>query len=542
MNLFGGKLFSRPVLGLEIASRSVRAVWVRKQEGRAEIVDSAVELRGSGEEDLLPALGRIARRTRQAYPETVACFSGGEFREGASLLPPMPEKELADYLRMNVVPADAEDPAGLAIKYSASPVRPAGNKRSVITQTVPSAVLKTLLDRLGRFDLLPSRLIFPGAAYRALLPSAPSRVLLAAIGRERTTVYLYREGELAFVRREERLGLDSLIEAMTAEIAVPGGTARLKPERAEEFRRSFGVPGPERLGEKVDGLAVAEIWPLLRSWCDRLASALRDGALFYRRQFDPGRVEAVFLTGEGASTPGLAGYLEKILGLETSLLPLPEICRRSQPLNEEEKQGELSELSAALGAALSSPRETNLLSPRDRLTRRLLLPLRVLWFVLPAAALFFLAMGRLAVREREQIETRTASLSAAAADLRSIRDESRRRQAEIRRLEERENFYRRILEYPDLWIGVLGEVSRLIPDSLVLNRMELVRREGTSRLLLSGHIRPGESHPKQTLTSFLRELGTSPFFREPRNLSAGDDDTGLYRFSFLIDLRRGEGS
>ncbi len=542
MNWFARKMFSRPVLGLEITSRLVKAVWIRKEEGRVEIVDDAVEKRGPGEEDLLPALGRIARRSRQAYPETIACFSGGEFREGASLLPPMPEKELTAYLRMNIAPGGSEDPGDFELKFSASPVRPAGNKRPVITQTFPPEVFKALLDRLGRSDLLPSRLIFPGAAYRGLLPSAPSQILLAAIGRERTNVYLYREGELAFVRREERLGLDSLIEALTAEIAVPGGTARLTPERAEEVRKNIGVPDPARLEEKVDGLTLSEIWPLLRSWCDRLAGALQDATLFYRRQFDPGRVEAVYLTGDGASTPGLASYLGKSLGAAASLLPLPETCRWSPAALRGDLEGETPELAAALGAAISSPREANLLPPRDRLTRRLLLPLRVLWFVLPAAALFFVAMGRMAGRERERLETRTAALSAADADLRLIREESRRRQARVRELEEREIFYRRILEYPDLWIGILGEVSRLIPDSLILNRMDLDRREGETLLRLAGHSRPGEEDPEQNLTAFLRELGNSPFFREPRNLAAGEDETGLYRFSFSTVLRRGRGS
>lgn len=544
MSLFRGKLFSRPVLGLEVGSGSVKAVWVRREEGRAEIIDAAVESRAGDERDLLPALERIARRSRHSYPEIVALFSGKDIRESASLLPPMPEKELAGHLRMNLDRAGAEEMAEPELGFSVSPVRPAGKKLAVITQAAAGPVFKRLLNQLGRADLLPSRLIFPGAAYRALLPPGPPGILVAAIGREKTVVYLFQDGELAFVRPEDRLGLDSLTAAMTAEIAVPGGTARLSPERARETWQTIGVPGEERMGETIDGLSLQEIWPLLRTWCDRLAEALRDGALFHRRQFEPGRIEAVFLTGEGAAIPGLAEYLEASGGPAVGPLPRPEYCRPAPGIFREPGEEVPGHLQGALGAALTSGKEAELLPPRDRITRRLLIPLRILWFALPAAAVFLLALGRMTEKQAVRTEIRAEALAASAAELREIRDESRRIAARERELAEREIYYRRILEYPDLWIGVLGEVARLLPETLVLNRVELARRDGEPVLALAGRFigGAGDPLPGRTLTAFARQLGASPFFREPRNLSAGEDRDGVYRFSFSIPLKRGEGS
>ncbi len=546
MKIISHNLFSRIVLGLEIGPGAAKAVWVRREEGRREIIEAAIERPAPGESDLLPALGRIARRTRHSYPEIITCFSGQEIRESASLLPPMSAGELAAYLRINPAPAGSAGLENPELGFSVSPVRPAGNKRAVIIQAAPGPVFKRLLDQLGRSNLLPSRLIFPGAAYRNLLPPQPGGVLVAAIGRERTIVYLYQDRELAFVRREERLGLGDLFAAMTAEIAVPGGTARLKPERAEETWKTFGVPGPDRLKEEVDGLPLYEIWPLIRTWCDRLAAALRDGILFHQRQFEPGRVEAVFLTGEGGSVPGLAAYLEENCGQAVAPLPLGEECRWADEPPRNKWEPEITRIQGALGAALASGKETDLLPARDRITRRLLLPLRILWFALPAAALFLLALGRVAGREAELAETRARSLAAAASDLREIRDQGLRRADRVRELSRREIFYRRILEYPDLWIGVLREVARLLPPSLVLDRMELARRDSESVLTLSGHFpggpdpRSGED-PGRTLTAFARELGASPFFQEPRNLAAGKDELGVYRFSFFTALRREDG-
>ncbi len=546
MKIFSHKLFARTVLGLEIGPGAVKAVWVRREEGRREIVEAAIEHPAPGESDLLPALGRIARRTRHSYPEIITFFSGKEIRENASLLPPMSARELAAYLRINPVPAGTADLESPELGFFVSPVRPAGNKRAVITQAAPGPLFKRLLDQLGRSNLLPSRLIFPGAAYRNLLPPQPGGVLVAAIGRERTMVYLYQDRELTFVRREERLGLVDLFTAMTAEIAVPGGTARLKPERAEETWKTFGVPGPDRLKEEVDGLPLYEIWPLIRTWCDRLAAALRDGTLFHNRQFEPGRVEAVFLTGEGGSVPGLAAYLEENCGQAVAPLPLGGECRWAGEPAREKWEPEITRIQGALGAALASGKETDLLPARDRITRRLLLPLRILWFALPAAALFLLALGRVAGREAELAEGRARSLAAAAADLREIRDQSLRQADRVRELSRRELFYRRILEYPDLWIGVLREVARLLPPSLVLDRMELARRDGESVLSLSGRFswgpdRKSGEDPGRTLTAFARELGTSPFFQEPRNLAAGQDELGVYRFSFSTALLREDG-
>jgi hypothetical protein len=87
----------------------------------------------------------------------------------------------------------------------------------------------------------------------------------------------------------------------------------------------------------------------------------------------------------------------------------------------------------------------------------------------------------------------------------------------------------------------------LVPDQVVLNKL-ILDHVGEERLLtfegkiVAGTGRdPARERPEQILTTFTRRLMSSYFFSDARKLEAGEDDTGTFRFAFLISLRSREG-
>ena len=538
--------FSRMTLGLEIGSSSVKAVWVLPASGGGEIVDFAIEELDRETGDLTGPLARIARKVKGPCRQMIAVFSGEGVYEGASLLPPMPEKEMANFLRMSLIDKGSIDFFDPVIKFIISRVKPVGKKRALMTLAADSPDWKKLLNQVKRGRISLTSLIFSGSAYENIIPPSVDNLLLVDIGARKTLFYLYRDGELAFIRREENLGANDLTFDMTMEMVTPEGVVQLKPDQAEEIKRQFGIPRHEQMGDKAGGIVLNEVWPMLRPWCDRLVTAVKDAMIFHQQHFGPDRIKVIYLTGGGALLPHLRDYLADNCGREVALLPTPDrLTWESEALRKEFAR--LSpRLQSALGAALENGENPNLLPLKNIISRKLLLPLRILWIILPFFAITLVALGlaigkqvRLSTTREEQLGCVLSRRQASAEEWRGVFSK------------ERENFQarqfiRRAHRYPELWIGVFGEISRLLPNRIILNWLTLKHTGAEGIFTFEGMVVAGDrpvldrDQPEQILTSFTRHLMESPFFSDARNLEARDDESGIFRFTFTVLLQRWE--
>ena len=544
--LFGNP-FSRMTLGLEIGSSSVKAVWVCPGSGGGEIVDFAIEELNPETGDLTGPLARIARKVKVSYLKTVAVFSGEGIYEGASLLPPMPEKEMGNFLRMTLIDKGALDLSDPVIKFFISRVKPGGKKRAVMTQAADSPDWKKLLDQVSRSRVSLTSLIFNGAAYESILPPSVENVLLIDISARKTLLYLYRDGALAFIRREAMLGSDDLTRDMTMEMATQGGTVRLNPDQAEEIKRRFGIPRPEQLEDRAGGIPLNEVWSMLRPWCDRLVAAVKDSMTFYHQHFSPARIKTIYLTGGGSLPPNLSDYLADNCGCEAAMLPTPDSLIWSSEAIREEFTRSSPRLQSALGAALETGKQTNLLPLKNIVSRKLLLPLRVLWIILPFFATALGALGLVTAKQVRLSTIREEQLASVLSSRQAVAEKWRRVFSEEKEILQTRQFIRRALRHPDLWIGAFREISRSLPDRIILNwlTMKHTGEEGLltfeGRVITGGRDESDRDRPEQILTSFTRRLMNSPFFSDARNLEAGEDESGIFRFTFMVSLQREEG-
>jgi len=142
------------------------------------------------------------------------------------------------------------------------------------------------------------------------------------------------------------------------------------------------------------------------------------------------------------------------------------------------------------------------------------------------------------IRER-QLASVLSSRQAAA-------EEWRRVFSKEREIIQARQFIRRAQRHPDLWIGAFWEISRLLPDRVILNWLTMKHTGEEGLLTIEGRVvigdreDPDRDRPEQILTSFTRHLMESPFFSDARNLEAGEDESGLFRFTFTVLLQRWE--
>jgi Tfp pilus assembly PilM family ATPase len=541
-----GNPFSRMTLGLEIGSSSVKAVWVLPVSGGWKIVDFVIEELDRETWDISGPLSRIARKVKVPCRQMVAVFSGEGIYEGASILPPMPEKEMANFLRMTLIDKGSLDLSDPVIKFIVSRVKPVGKKRAVMTLAADSPVWKKLLNQVSRSRISLTSLVFGGTAYENFIPPSVDNLLLVDIGARKKLFYFYRDGALVFIRREEMLGADDLTRDMTMEMVTPEGTVRLNPEQAEEIKRQFGIPGHEQMEDKAGGIVLNEIWPMLRPWCDRLVTAVKDSMIFYQQHFGPDRIKVVYLTGGGALLLHLRDYLADNCGREVALLPAPDnLTWASETLRDEFAQS-APRLQSALGAALETGAKPNLLPFKNIISRKLLRPLRVLWIILP---FFAIALGVLGLATGKQVRLSTIreeQLGRVLSSRQAAAEEWRRVFSKEREIIQARQFIRRAQRHPDLWIGAFWEISRLLPDRIILNWLTMKHTGEEGLLTIEGRVvigdreDPDRDRPEQILTSFTGRLMESPFFSDARNLEAGEDESGLFRFTFTVLLQRWE--
>ena len=539
-------LFPDLSLGLEIGNSSIKAVWFRPRAGGAEVVDSLfIDLSGE-QEGIKGALARIVKAERISFPRTQAVITRKGFYEGASLLPPMPEKELGGFLQMNLVEKGGLDLDDPVIDFFISPVKPSVKKQAAITRIVDRGLWQRLIRQLNRSRLSLQGVNYTGLAFENIIPEDERDILLVRIGSDKSTFYLFRNRRLAYVRRQDRLGGDDLTRGMTMELVTPKGRLSLSRQKAEEIKATIGIPDREKYRQTVAGITLDEIWPLMRPWTDKLINAIRDSIAQYKRNFSPATITRVYLTGGGAIMPGLCQHLDANISEKVKILPLPEdITFRSDSVRKKFSTHQ-NRFLLALGSGRCRPGKNNLLSLKNRIMSKLIIPFRLLWIILPLAAITFVGMGVISASRTDILLAEKAELSRRFASLRSFQG----RRDDIKRLEAEINRARTLtvtpLRYPLLWPGILWETAEAAPPNLLLNRMEMEHRGNRGVIFLKGTIvkSPGgrAKNPEDILNLFIRKLLTSPFFSEvkDRKLVKIPGEPGA-EFSFHLYLQRSSG-
>ncbi len=314
-------------IGLEIGTRTVRAVWTAGGRGwerrvRTRAADAAATLA----QDLAALLGPLRRRRLSAALALVAPASSVRLLTIRARDAKHVPAALADALP-GVLPFE------IARAQISHQVRRSSRAGDAADYTVSVAAcereaLAPMLDALWRAGWAPSAVVPSGAALAQAAAaggrSAHDTVLLVDLGASRTTVTLLDEGSLAY-SRDVALGVEHMTEALTGQISVGGVTWRLSWEDAERLLRETGMPASDQIlrfgGRELPASAyLGLVQPIL----EHVLSEIRRTMAFGSQTASVASPQRVLLSGPGGVMPGLAEWCGQHLGLPTELLDVSQ--------------------------------------------------------------------------------------------------------------------------------------------------------------------------------------------------------------------------
>ena len=142
------------------------------------------------------------------------------------------------------------------------------------------------------------------------------------------------------------LGYETLVEALISNRGVGA------PE-AEALRINVGLSGEDPPAGDYEAVTVAEIHEVLDVAAEAFADEIRRSIDYYHSQENEGSISRVLLSGEGALTRNVCGYLTQALHLGVQLgNPLQHITENKTQWAEPDLQAMSPRLAIALGLAL----------------------------------------------------------------------------------------------------------------------------------------------------------------------------------------------
>ncbi|MBI5637934.1 MAG: pilus assembly protein PilM [Nitrospinae bacterium] len=417
---------------------------------------------------------------------------------------------------------------------------------------------------LSRSPFRPIALTVVPAALDALLEH--SRIIdtsvpvsFISISGAHIGVYIFEGGGIRFTR-DIGFGGDGFTDALTGAYEAEGGGIAVSREEAETLVAFFGIPRGDSLGAHGPrGISGETVLARLQPALDKMVTELGRSLDYYRNEYQHSSVPPAYLIGSAVRIKNLAEYLTDALGCRFSVYnPFGDFIAAEGPgLAAARDNG--AACAVAVGVALDQGRRINLLPEKKRWSPRNWLRAR-----LPAAAaacycLLVLGAGLAGTAYRKSLDAQIAEVEGKIAVLKRAHDAGaviEAKMADIRG--EIGAIDARKAAYPELegrgigWKELYGEVGRLMPDDMALDR--LIFRFGNTKeyaadgvmygrqALFEGRVRGGAGGQVKTLEQFLEKMRDSAFFTHATLISsrevAADGGNAYLKFTLAADIRR----
>ncbi len=142
------------------------------------------------------------------------------------------------------------------------------------------------------------------------------------------------------------LGYETLVEALMSNRGI-------EAHEAEALRINVGLSGGDPPAGDYEATTVAEIHEVLDVAAEAFADEIRRSIDYYHSQENEGSISRVLLSGEGALTRNVSGYLTQALHLAVELgNPLQHITENKTQWAEPDLQAMSPRLAIALGLAI----------------------------------------------------------------------------------------------------------------------------------------------------------------------------------------------
>ena len=310
------------------------------------------------------------------------------------------------------------------------------------------------------------------------------------VGYNFSELLIFHDGEFVFSRKLPVAGQDFTRE-MTQSLTSDLGKTELTLEEAETIKKKYGLIGSGNSEVLDDKISSTQVISLLRPNLEKLVTEIERSFSFYREKEQGSVVESLVLLGGGSNLKNLTMKLNESLGIPAQLGNPVSALPLSEPslLNDEPETA--NRFASALGVALASPDDINLLPIEIKQQTRLLIK-RSTIKALVTAVIVILVLVYAGMRIK--LGAYDKRIAAAELELTALSP----------RIEElpKRAFIGSIINQRIYWGDALKEISNLVPEQICLTEMNV--KEKT--LTLKGEIKSPSMVREQVLTGFMRSL------------------------------------
>jgi type IV pilus assembly protein PilM len=253
---------------------------------------------------------------------------------------PIPLQDaILDYQVLSMVPATEDDGGRQRVLIVAA-------QRDMILQFTEVAKKAGLvLDGIDLQAFALMRSVAPRVAFVDQGAMGADGAALVNIGSGLTDLVVAVGGQPQFTR-VVNLGYETLVRALIDDRGVE------LPE-AEVLRIYVGLSGPDQAVGEYEPSTVAEVHEVLDAACEAFADEISRSIDYYHSQDNEGQVSQVLVSGEGALTRNICGYLSRTLHLPVELgRPLQYVTENKTKVPDPDLQAMSPRLAVAVGLAL----------------------------------------------------------------------------------------------------------------------------------------------------------------------------------------------
>jgi type IV pilus assembly protein PilM len=220
-------------------------------------------------------------------------------------------------------------------------------QRGMISQFVEAAKKAGLtVDGIDLQAFALMRSVAPPVAFVAVgAPQTADAAALVNIGSGITNLVVAVNDVPQFTR-VINIGYEGLVQALVDNRALTRG-------EADALRINVGLSGADPAVGDLEPSTVVEIHEVLDAACEAFADEIRRSVDYYHSQENEGQIGTLLLSGEGALTRNICGYLSQALHLGVQLgNPLQHITENKSQVAQPDLEAMSPRLAIALGLAI----------------------------------------------------------------------------------------------------------------------------------------------------------------------------------------------
>ena len=524
------------MLGIDLRVTSIKVVEVERKDanyvlknwGMTEVPYQLIDKHPQLEDAKVDALRKLMATGKMKAREAIVVAGGPDTAVKLFSLAELPRSEAADAIKWKFA-EDIPYPIEEAI-FSFYPL-PKGEVFTEKTDYFAACInrkfdleMEYILNKAGL--KLAGITVLPDAIqelYRSEINKPDEKITsIIYMGKRSTNISIFRQGNFEF-NRELSIGGENITRAMSGILVSPEGRVEVTPEEAERIKVEYGVPVNLENFPKLSEIPLSQLQAMVRPALEKMLSEIARTFEYYKGQTGEGAVNKIILTGGSSLTPNLKEFLSEGLGIPiVTPEPFPKLNPR---------------LSAALGAALSGAQRINLLPEEVKyrwrtVSRKFLKPqylvvsfalfLVLIYFFFWAEA--FSLQGELAFinRRLDDYRPRISRLDS----IEKASQEEERKKMTIKTFEQNRSRMPAVFE----------TISKLIPDSVVINNMSLT----ASDLHIWGTSFKKTEAAESVLSRFVLGLSTSDLFEGVKLVQAVknfDYATDAFNFEILAKIK-----